>query len=139
MGSTFLRNTKDPIPLSLLSESSLSNKHKIWLYHLRLGHPPFSILKLMFPGLFDGVDLHIFHCDVCELAKHKHVSFQISDTRASTPFTLIHSDIWGPSTVPNIFGARWFVSFIDDCTRVSWVFLLKQKSYVSSTFQTSTW
>ena len=89
----------------------------------------------MFLGLFKGFDLGQFHCDVCELAKHKHVSFPISNTRASMPFTLIHSDVWGPSTVHNIFGAHWFVSFIDNCTRVSWVFLLKQKSNVNFTFQ----
>ena len=45
---------------------------------------------------------------------------------------MIHSDIWGPSTIPNISGARWFVSLIDDCTRVTWLFLLKQKSDVSN-------
>ncbi|PON85844.1 Ribonuclease H-like domain containing protein [Trema orientale] len=50
-------------------------------------------------------------------------------------FAIIHSDVWGPSLVQNIFGARWFVSFINDCTRVTWVYLLKQKSDVSSTFQ----
>ena len=54
----------------------------------------------------------------------------------SVPFYLIHSDIWGPSIVANISGARWFVSFIDDCTRVSWIFLLKNKSDVSSIFPT---
>ena len=30
----------------------------------------------MFLGLFKGVDLSQFHCDVCELAKHKCVFFQ---------------------------------------------------------------
>ena len=34
-------------------------------------------------------------------------------------------------TIPNVFRARWFVSLIDDCTRVTWIFLLKQKSDVS--------
>lgn len=47
---------------------------------------------------------------------------------------MIHSDIWGPSTVPNISGSRRFVSFIDDCTRVSWIFLLKNKSDVNHVF-----
>ena len=45
---------------------------------------------------------------------------------------MIHSDIWGPSTIPNIFGSHWFVSLIDDCTRVTWIFLIKQKYDVSS-------
>ncbi|CAL9021129.1 unnamed protein product, partial [Prunus brigantina] len=36
--------------------------------------------------------------------------------------------------VPTYTGAKYFVSFIDDCTRVSWVYLLKNKSDVSSIF-----
>ena len=38
--------------------------------------------------------------------------------------------------VQNVSDAHWFVFFINDCTLVSWVFLLKQKYDVSSTFQT---
>ena len=30
-----------------------------------------------------------------------------------------------------MYGARFFISFIDDCTRVTWVFLTKNKSDVS--------
>ena len=81
----------------------------------------------MFPSLFKGLDVEYFHCEVCELAKHKRVYFPISNKRSSIPFYLIHSDIWGSSPIPNITGAKWFVSFIDDCTRVTWIFLLKHK------------
>ena len=48
---------------------------------------------------------------------------------------MIHSDISGPSKVNNIIGARWFITFIDDHTRLCWVFLLEEKSYAESTFQ----
>ncbi|RVW75295.1 Retrovirus-related Pol polyprotein from transposon TNT 1-94 [Vitis vinifera] len=122
------QKTSNNLSLSLLSSS---NKDTIWFYHLRLGHPSFRVLKVMFPHLFQGLDISEFHCETCELAKHTRVSFPISNKRSSHPFHLIHSDIWGPSTIPNVFGARWFVSLIDDCTRVTWIFLLKQKSDVS--------
>ena len=89
----------------------------------------------MFPTLFKGLDIQPFHCDICEYAKHtRGVSFPISNKRSSSPFFLIHNDIWGPSTIPNISGSRWFVTFIDDCTRVSWIYLLKNKSDVSHIF-----
>lgn len=117
--------------LSFFSEHSLTNKDRIWLHNLRLG-PSFGDLKVMFPSLFKGLDSEIFHCDVCELAKHKRVSFPVRNKRRSIPFALSHSDIWGPSTIPNISGAKWFVSFIDDCTIVTWIILLKSKSDVSS-------
>ena len=41
------------------------------------------------------------------------------------------NNIWGPSPIPNISRACWFVFFIDDCTRVSWIFSLKHQSDVS--------
>jgi len=87
----------------------------------------------MFPSLFDGLDVDEFHCDTCQFAKHRRVSFSISNKRSFIPFSLVHSDIWGPSKISNVIGAKW-LSFIDDCTRVSWVFLLKQKSDLSGVF-----
>ena len=48
---------------------------------------------------------------------------------------MIHSDIWGPPRVKCITGARWFVSFIDDHTRITWLFLVKEKSEVGSIFR----
>ena len=86
----------------------------------------------MFPTLFKGLDIADFHCDVCEFAKHTRVSFPINNERSLHHFHLIHSDVWRPSTIPNVFGTHWFVSIIDDCTRVTWLYLLKQKSDVST-------
>ena len=110
------------------------NNVEIWLHHLQLGHPPFSLLKTMFPSFFRNVNVTNFHCDTYELAKHHRDSFPLSNSR-SKPFSLIHTDIWGPSRISNISGARWFVSFIDDCTRTTWLFLMKEKSEVSNIFQ----
>lgn len=129
-----LNMIKGSPPSSFIAESVLSNKEKNFLHHCRLGHPSFRVIKIMFPSLFKSLDVERFQCEVCELAKYKRVPFQISNKRSSLPFYLVHSDIWGPSTVSNVSGARWFVSFIDDCTRVTWIFLLKQKSDVSTVF-----
>ena len=71
---------------------------------------------------------------MCELAKHCCASFPISNKRVSILFALVHNDIWDLSTIYNILGSRWFVSFIDDCTIASWIYFLKQKSDVSTIF-----
>ncbi|KAH9657753.1 retrovirus-related pol polyprotein from transposon RE1 [Citrus sinensis] len=39
------------------------------------------------------------------------------------------------SPVSTIGGARWFVTFIDDCSRMTWIFLMKSKDEVNSLFQ----
>ncbi|RVW92470.1 Retrovirus-related Pol polyprotein from transposon TNT 1-94 [Vitis vinifera] len=36
-----------------------------------------------------------------------YLKASISNKRSSIPFYLIHSDIWGPSLIPNITGAKW--------------------------------
>ena len=83
---------------------------------------------------FKEIDVENFHCEICEFAKHHYASFPIINKNASIHFSLIHSDIWGPSIVSNILEARWFVSFIDDFTIVSWIILRKKKSNVSNVF-----
>ena len=88
-------------------------------------------LKTMFPSLFSGLDASVFQCEVCEISKHR-VSFPVSNKFSSIPFSLVHSNVWGPSQVPNCSGAKWFVSFIDDCTRTTWVYLLKDKSEINT-------
>lgn len=83
------------LPRSFISESVMSSEERIWLYHRRLGHPSFQIVKIMFPLLFKGLTVESFHCNDCELAKHRRVSFSVSNKRSMFPFDLIHSDIWG--------------------------------------------
>ena len=119
---------------SLISESTMTNKEKIHLYHCQMGHPSFQVVKAILPSLFKNLDVGSLYCEVCEFAKHKHVPFPISNKMSLFPSSLVHTDVWDPANVPNISGAKWFLTFIDDCTRVTWVFLLKQKSEVSSIF-----
>ena len=82
-------STMSQLPLSLLSKSLPSHNKDIWLCHYRLGHPSFSTLKIMFPSLFQGLDIGVFHCDDWEFSKHKHVSIPISNKRMSVPFSLV--------------------------------------------------
>ncbi|XP_027189474.1 uncharacterized protein [Cicer arietinum] len=78
---------KKNIPSSFLSSS---NKDVVWLHHRRSGHPSFNVLKLMFPQLFQGLDVTELHCDVYELANHTHVPFLSSNKRSVLSFDLEH-------------------------------------------------
>ena len=105
------------------------------IWHYRLGHPNFHYLKHLFPSLFKNKSPSSFQCEVCELAKHHCSVFPPKPYQVSKPFTLIHSDVWGPSRVSTLSPKKWFVSFIDDHTRVSWVYLLKEKSDIEEIFK----
>ncbi|GJW04208.1 reverse transcriptase domain-containing protein [Tanacetum coccineum] len=45
------------------------------------------------------------------------VNFSISD---------LHSDVWGPAPVSTKGGSRYYVSFIDDFARYTWVYMMKR-------------
>lgn len=47
----------------------------------------------------------------------------------------IHTDVWGPAPIITNGGARYFVTFIDECTRMVWISLLKSKGEVVQAFK----
>lgn len=106
------------------------------LWHHRLGHPSYSYLKCLFPSLFDNKNSIPFDCEICQLAKHTRTSFPPKTYSPTTPFSLIHSDIWGPSKITTSNGKKWFITFIDDHTRTTWVYLLHEKFEACQIFQT---
>lgn len=116
--------------------SSLGSKvQQIWLWHRRLGHPSFGYLQHLLPDLFSNVEISDFKCDTCILAKSHRATYPLSINKSDTPFALIHSDVWGPSPLSTVSGVRWFVIFIDDCTRMTWLYLIKNKDEVFSIFR----
>ena len=54
--------------------------------------------------------------------------FNTSESISTDIFDLIHSDVWGPSSVSSIGGSRYFVVFVDDYSRYSWIFNMKHRS-----------
>jgi len=40
----------------------------------------------------------------------------------------VHSDCWAPSRISPLGGQRYFLSIIDDYSRMTWVFMMKHKS-----------
>jgi transposase InsO family protein len=98
------------------------------LLHKRLGHPSNNILKKAC-NKFD-LDLDFNNCDVCRFAKQTRLPFPLSQTKTETYFELVHSDVWGPAPVNSYDGYRYFVLFIDDFSRTTWIYLLKTKSEV---------
>ncbi|MCR2847983.1 DDE-type integrase/transposase/recombinase, partial [Weizmannia coagulans] len=45
---------------------------------------------------------------------------------------MVHSDIWGLCPILSPSGFRYFVTFVDDFSRVTWLYLMKSRSEVFS-------
>ena len=74
-------------------------------------------------------------CEGCVLGKQHRKMFEKGKAwRAKEPLQLIHSDICGPLKVPSLYRTVYFLTFIDDFSRKSWFYFLKNKSEVFSIF-----
>jgi len=74
-------------------------------------------------------------CDACILGKHNKQYFHDSQSRAHRKLELIHSNLCGLILVPYENGNKYMTTFIDDYTRMCWVYLLKNKSEAFETFK----
>ena len=85
--------------------------------------PKLSLFAKVLPSLFENNNSSRFQCEICRFAKHHLTIFPFRPYKESKPFSLIHSDIWGLFKVTNLSGIKWFITFIDNHTRVYWVYL----------------
>ena len=72
-------------------------------------------------------------CSSCPLGKSKKLPFSNSTHQSNNPLSLVHSDVW-TSLVSSISGCRYYVLFVDDFSRYSWIYPLHHKSEVFATF-----
>ena len=78
------------------------------------------------------VDLQTY--EHCLIGKTCRKPFR-SSTRSEHPMQIIHSDICGPLNVKARHGASYFITFIDDFTRYSYIYLLSHKHEALSCFK----
>ncbi|KAL4303544.1 hypothetical protein GQ457_10G024470 [Hibiscus cannabinus] len=110
------------------------------LWHRRMGHFNLRTLKYMQSNDF-VTDLPMLNisddkCDSCQLGKSHRLPFSLDGVkRANMKLELVHSDLCDPMKTSSMNGSKYFVLFIDDLTRMCWVYFLKSKLNVLSTFK----
>jgi hypothetical protein len=131
-------------PLSLESMTPAARKASViedsWIWHRRLGHLNFASMKKMqqkemvyeFPVLTEVEDV----CAGCVSGKHHKENFDKEQTwRASYPLELIHIDLCGTMQNESVGGNRYFITFINDYSRMCWVYFLRNKSDTLNMFK----
>ncbi|KAI3510732.1 hypothetical protein L1887_17865 [Cichorium endivia] len=105
-----------------------------WLWHRRLSHMNFKdINKLVLGDLVRGLPLLKYDkdrlCDACEVGKQSRMSHStIINTKIIEALELLHIDLCGPSAIESIAYNKYILVVVDDFSRFTWVFFLKQKS-----------
>ena len=117
-------------PNIFIAQESLQS-WEIW--HRRLGHIGYTTLQHMLnKNLVDGFLVNEQtpkpDCRACTEAKQTHKPFGEKSKRKTEPGELTHTDLWGPYPTASINGNSYYISFVDDTTKIGKVEFLKQKS-----------
>jgi len=113
------------------------NDSNIKLWHRRLGHmSEKSMARLVKKNALPGLNqIQLKKCADCLAGKQNRVSFKrFPPSRRQNVLDLVHSDVCGPFK-KSLGGARYFVTFIDDHSRKTWVYTLKTKDQVFQVFK----
>jgi len=108
----------------------------ISMWHRRLGHASLQRLDVISDSLGTtkpknkGSD----YCHVCHLAKQRKLPFPSQNKVCNEIFDLLHIDIWGPFSVETVDGYKYFLTIVDDHSRATWIYLLRNKSEVLTVF-----
>ena len=112
--------------------------------HCRTGHiSPKSARRLVSPGLVTGVlvdptgPIRLFFCKSCTYAKSscKPISKVREGERATVFGGEVHSDLWGPTPVKSKGGKRYYITFTDNKTRLTHLYLLCNKDKAFATYK----
>ena len=102
--------------------------------HCRLGHQSLSLLKKLCPWFSSLSSLNRESCQYAKL-HYVHLSPRVNK-QVSAPFKFVHFDVWSPCSVMSPTGFKYFVTFVDDFTRVTWLYLMESRSKLFSHFST---
>ena len=108
------------------------------LWHRRFGHLSSRSLSLAHTAV-NGLPRPIGDladpCGECLLNKSTRVINRKAPEHATAPLDRIHSDIWGPYRTPSLGGKNvYFVTFTDDYTRKTWVYVMQSKGQLRAIF-----
>jgi hypothetical protein len=68
------------------------------LWHRHLGHPgPAVLASLRKNNLISCNEVDASLCHTCQLGKHVRLPFNTSTSQTSSPFEIVHCDVWTSS------------------------------------------
>jgi hypothetical protein len=125
-------------PLLSLVASGDNNRHLCELWHQRMAHLHHVALGGLRQVVSRVPHISIENQDVCRgcaLGKFSKASSPSSDTRSARILDLVHTDVCGPMTRRSLSGCEYYLTFINDYSRNTWIYFLKAKSEVFTRFQ----
>ena len=120
-------------------EQVVVHKTTYMLWHKRMGHYHYEALLFMeknnmVKGL-PKLEKDFPTCAACQFGKLSRFPFHQSKAwKATQKLQLIHTDVGGPMNTPSLNGSKYYIAFIDDYSRMCWIFFMKFKTEVADIF-----
>jgi len=89
-------------------------------------------------GMVEGMSNFSLDFDFYEYyvyGKKNRVSFPSNAKRAKGILERVHSDVFGPMLIPSLGNSMYYVSFIYDLSRNTWIYFLRKKSEIFEKFK----
>jgi hypothetical protein len=121
---------------ALFHTTNDSDPYELW--HRRMAHSHHGALRILreiVTGVPNFNTKHQELCKGCALGKYTNTVFPSSDSRAAGILDLIHSNVYGSMSSASMNGCLYYVIFIDNFSRKSWIFFMKTKGHVFNRFQ----
>ena len=108
------------------------------LWHRRFAHLHYRALPSVSRAVLGIPELQAKHggvCKGCTQGKNVKKPFPSSESKAKGILDIIHSDVCGLMATTSLSGYSYYVSFIDDFSRQTWIYFMKEKNEVFSKFK----
>lgn len=120
----------------MLAAPAVSGK----LWHRRLAHINSQDMNKM-RNIVDGLsyennfDITKSKCTTCCEGKQERLPFSHVGERSTETLHRIHTDLCGPMETSSLNGARYFILFVDDFSRMTFIYFLKKKNEAFTKFK----
>jgi hypothetical protein len=92
------------------------------LWHHRLGHAASRVKQVLDKHRLPFHDSNKNRiCDACQQGKSHQLPYPKSTSVSTSPMDLVFSDVWGPAPT-SIGNHNYYVSFIDNFSKFTWIF-----------------
>jgi hypothetical protein len=117
----------------------LGKEDESWLWHIRMGHIHFdNLVKVMkreavreMAQITKPTNTLCKHCQQGKKTKTRFKSKEYSTTR---PLEIVHTYLFGPTKTKGLKGEKYLMLLVDDYTRMTVVYFLKNKSEAFQNF-----
>jgi hypothetical protein len=101
------------------------------VWHFQLGYPSFVTISRVIKAYNLPISNISFNkdqvSDSCLMGKSKKLPFLPSNRLSTTILELVHTDLW-TSPITSISGCKYYLIFVDDFSRYTWMYPLHKKS-----------